>query len=145
MKCLNQKQCNKKQNNSTTKKKCIISSFCHITKYKNCWTAEAPIVEHSFCEISIWLEIIYTNFLRFPLATFNEFSRSASSFFFSKLLRFIALAFEIKDIFSAFSTSKMNLSSSKLTVLFTSSILSLILPISFSIKAICFCFSSCFI
>ena len=82
VKCLNQKHCTKKQNNSATKKQSIISSFCHITEYKKCWIAEAPRVEHSFCKISIWLGIIHTNFLRFSLATFNEFSQSASSFFF---------------------------------------------------------------
>ena len=143
MKFLNQKHCNKKQNNSATKKQPIISNFGNITKYKNCWSVEAPTVEHSFCEISIWLGIIYTNFLHFSLATFNEFSKSASSFFFSELLHFIALAVEIKQMllsFSAFSASKMASSVSKLTVLFISSILSLILPISSSIRAICFCF-----
>ena len=136
-----------KQNNSATKKQSVISRFCHITKYKSCWIAEALIVEHSFCKISIWLGIIYTNFLHFSLATFNEFSKSASSLFFSELLCFIALAIEIEEMllsFSAFSTSKMNSSSSKFILLFASSIFSLNLPMSSSIKAICFWFSFCF-
>ena len=92
---ISKKHCNKKQNNSATKKQSIISSFCQLTKYKNCWIVEAPIIERSFCKLSIWLGIIYTNF---PLATFNKFSTSASSFFFPELLCFIALAVEIEDI-----------------------------------------------
>ena len=91
--------------------------------------------------------IICTNFLRFSISLSTNFPNLQVLSYFLNF--YVSLhCFEIKDMvlyFSTLSTSKINSSSSKLTVLFTSLILSLILPISSSVKAVCFYFSSCFI